>query len=390
MRQRITNIFLEFTRSEKNAGLVLIFCTIISLILANSAFSEEYIHFWHQHISISIMDFELNYSIEHWINDGLMTIFFILVGLEIERELYAGELHPIKNALLPIMAAVGGMIVPALIYSAINFNYPTIKGFGIPMATDIAFSLAILSLVSNKVPSSVKVILTALAIIDDLGSIFVIAFFYGQDIKWFYLGTSLGIFLILLIMNRLKIYRLTPYALLFIPMWYCMMKSGIHATLSGVLFAFALPFNDREEKNPSVRLQEMLHIPVGFLILPLFTLANTAIPIKTEYVSELLNVHSLGIGLGLYIGKPSGIFLGILLLVKLKIVRLPEGVSWYKIISMGVVAGIGFTMSIFISHLAFDEEVLIQSSKMMILITAVMSGITGYLMFLLSKNKLIE
>jgi len=390
MRQRITNIFLEFTSSEKNSGLVLIFCTIISLILANSAISEEYIHFWHQHISINIMDFELNYSIEHWINDGLMTIFFILVGLEIERELYAGELHPIKNALLPIMAAIGGMIVPALIYLAFNFNYPTIKGFGIPMATDIAFSLAILSLVSNKVPSSVKVILTALAIIDDLGSIFVIAFFYGQDIQWFYLGTALGIFLILLIMNRLKIYRLTPYILLLIPMWYCMMKSGIHATLSGVLFAFALPFDNKEDKNPSIRLQEILHIPVGFLILPLFTLANTAIPIKTEYVSELLNVHSLGIGLGLFIGKPLGIFLGILLIVKLKIVRLPEGISWYEIISMGVVAGIGFTMSIFITHLAFKDDALVQSSKMMILISAVISGITGYLMFLLSKNKFIE
>lgn len=387
MRQRLTNLFLEFTRSEKNSGLVLILCTIVSLILANSSFSEQYIQFWHQHLSISFFDTNLSYTLEHWINDGLMTIFFLLVGLEIERELYEGELHPIRNAILPIVAAIGGMIAPALLYAVINWNLPTINGFGIPMATDIAFSLAILSLVSNKVPFSLKILLTALAIIDDLGSIFVIAFFYGQDIQWFYLFLSLSIFILLLIMNRLKIYRLTPYLILGIPMWYCMMKSGIHATLSGVLLAFAVPFNFKREKNPSLRLQDMLHVPVGFIVLPLFTLANTAIRIKFEYISNLLSPHALGIGIGLFIGKPLGITLSIFLITKLKIVSLPEHVKWHRILATGVVAGIGFTMSIFITHLAFDNETLIQSSKLMILLGSFISGLTAYLMFLLSKTR---
>jgi len=385
MKQKLTNIFLEFTSSEKNAGLVLIVCTIISLILANSSFSNEYIHFWHQSLSFSFLSLELNFPLEHWINDGLMTIFFFMVGLEIERELYEGELHPIKNAILPIVAAIGGMLMPAFIYILINFHSPTVKGFGIPMATDIAFSLAVLSLVSNRIPFALKVLLTALAIIDDLGSIFVIAFFYGQSIQWNYLLASLGIFLVLLIFNRLKIHRITPYLLLGLPMWYCMLQSGIHATLSGVLLAFALPFK-KGENNPSIRMQEMLHIPVGFLILPLFTFANTAIPIKTEFIGSLLEKHSLGIGLGLFLGKPLGIFLSTYALVKLNIVRLPEKVSWYKIWSMGVVAGIGFTMSIFITHLAFTDEVHIQSAKLMILIGSTLSGITAYLMFLRSKR----
>lgn len=383
MRKKFTNIFLEFTRSEKNAGLVLIVCTIISLLLANSTFSEEYIHFWHHTLSISFLNLELNFPLEQWINDGLMTIFFFMVGLEIERELYEGELHPIKNAILPIIAAIGGMLMPAFIYILINLNSPTIKGFGIPMATDIAFSLAVLSLVSNRVPFFIKVLLTALAIIDDLGSIFVIALFYGQSLQWFYLLASIGIFFVMIILNRLKVYRLTPYLILVFPMWYFMLQSGIHATLSGVLLAFALPFK-KGENNPSIRMQEMLHLPVGFIILPLFTLANTAIPIKTEYLSNLLEIHCLGIGLGLFIGKPLGIFLSSYTVVKLKIVQLPERISWYKIWSMGVVAGIGFTMSIFITHLAFTDEVYIQSAKLMILIGSTLSGIMAYLMFLKS------
>lgn len=390
MKQRITKLFYEFTNSEKNSGLILIVCTIISLILANASFSESYIHFWHQSFSLSFGNIDLNYPLEVWINDGLMTIFFLLVGLEIERELYEGELHPIKNAIAPIIAAIGGMLMPALIYIIFNFNSPTIKGFGIPMATDVAFSLAILSLVSNRVSVSLKILLTALAIIDDLGSILVIALFYGKSIQWWYLLLSLGIYIVLLIFNRLKIYRLTTYILLGLPMWYCMLKSGIHATLSGVLLAFALPFNYRGEKNPSIRLQEMLHIPVGFIILPLFTLANTAIHIKTEYINSLLDTHTLGIGLGLFFGKPLGIFLSIYLLVKLKIIQHYENVGWYKIWAIGVVAGIGFTMSIFITHLAFDDEVLIQSSKMMILIGSALSGITAYVMFMLSKKNITE
>lgn len=389
MRKRIVNLFLEFTQSERNAGMVLIVCTVVSLILANSAFSETYVGLWHQKMSFSFLNFEMTHILEEWINDGLMTIFFLLVGLEIERELYEGELHPIKNAIVPIAAAIGGMLIPATIYAIINFNSPTIRGFGIPMATDIAFSLAVLSLVANKVPLALKVLLTSLAIIDDLGSIIVIAVFYGKGIQWFYLMSALGIFLILLIMNKLKIYRLTPYLLLGIVMWYCMLKSGIHATISGVLLAFALPFNYRGEKNPSIRLQEMLHIPVAFLVLPIFTLANTAIPLNFEYINNLSGVHAIGIALGLIAGKPVGILLGIYLVVRLKIVRLPNNVNWYQLLALGTSAGIGFTMSIFFAQLAFNDEVLVQSSKMMILISSCFSGLLAYLMFVLKKTKTI-
>ncbi len=392
MKQFLTNIFLEFTRSERSAGLLLIICTIFSLTIANNNnLGEKYIHFWHQNLNLSFVNFEMNYPLKHWIDDGLMTIFFLLVGLEIERELYAGELHPIKNAIIPIVAAIGGMLAPAIIYSIVNYNLSTIQGFGIPMATDIAFSLAILSLVSNKVPFSIKILLTSLAIIDDLGAITVIALFYGEEIHWAYLFISLSIFIILLIMNRLKIYYLTPYLLLGLPMWYFMMNSGIHASIAGVLLAFAIPFsNGNDDKNPSIKLQEALHIPVGFIILPLFILANTAIPIKIEYINSLLDKHSLGIGLGLCLGKPIGIFLSIYTIVKLKIVELPKNVNWYNVLSLGVLAGIGFTMSIFITHLAFnDNETLIQSSKIMILISAIISSAVAYMMFLFSGKRKI-
>ncbi|GIV28938.1 MAG: Na(+)/H(+) antiporter NhaA [Bacteroidia bacterium] len=388
MRRGIVNLFVEFTQSERNAGIVLMVCSILSLILANSVISEAYVNFWHQKMSFSFLNFEMTHTLEEWINDGLMTIFFLLVGLEIERELYEGELHPIKNAIVPIAAAIGGMVMPAVIYTIVNFNSPdTLRGFGIPMATDIAFSLAVLSLVANRVPLALKVLLTSLAIIDDLGSIIVIAVFYGKDIHYFYLMGALGIFLILLIMNKLKIYRLTPYLLLGIVMWYCMLKSGIHATLSGVLLAFALPFNYRGEKNPSIRLQEMLHIPVAFLVLPIFTLANTAIPLNFEYINSLSGVHAIGIALGLIAGKPLGILLGIYLVVRLKIVQLPNNVNWYQLLALGMSAGIGFTMSIFFAQLAFNDDVLIQSSKMMILISSCFSGWMAYLMFVLKKPK---
>ncbi|MCX7729047.1 MAG: Na+/H+ antiporter NhaA [Bacteroidia bacterium] len=385
MKLRITNVFLEFTKSEKNAGLLLIICTMCSLVMSNSLWSDVYIHFWHQKVALSALHFKMEYTLEQWINDGLMTIFFLLVGLEIERELYEGELHPIKNAIIPVVAALGGMMVPALLYGLVNFNSPTIKGFGIPMATDIAFSLAVLSLVSDRVPASLKVLLTSLAIIDDLGAIIVIALFYGKGIEWFYLMSSLGIFFVLLIMNRLKIYRLTPYLILGVVMWYCMLRSGIHATISGVLLAFALPFKYRENKNPSIQLQEMLHVPVAFIVLPVFTLCNTAIPIKMNFIDSMLDVHSLGIMLGLVAGKPLGIVMGVYLLIKWKVVRLSENINWYQLWAMGMSAGIGFTMSIFFAHLAFNDEVLVQSSKMMVLLSSFISGLLAYLMFRLKS-----
>lgn len=378
-------IFKKFTGSEKNAGLVLLVCTLISLWIANTSLGESYIHFWHTKIGFDTL--HLNLSAEHWINDGLMTIFFLMVGLEIERELYAGELHPLKNAFLPIVAALGGMLVPALIFVGINYNSNTLNGFGIPMGTDIAFALGILALAGKRVPSSIKILLTAIAIIDDLGSIIIIALFYGTGINYFYLCCSLAIFILLLILNRLKVLKLFPYLILGIPMWWFMMESGIHPTISGVLLAFAFPFGDGSESSPSIRLQKILHVPVAFIILPLFTLANTAIPIQSEFLSGLNDPHALGIGLGLVLGKPIGILSACFAVIKLKIIKMPEGLAWYDLLSMGCIAGIGFTMSIFITQLAFTEDILIQSSKLMILLASACAGTLGLSLFYFKRTK---
>lgn len=386
MNTKLSKLFKDFTSSEKNAGLVLVFCTILSLLLANSNFQHNYLHFWHQETGFSLPFINLNLSIEHWINDGLMTIFFLLVGLEIERELYDGELHPIKNALLPILCAIGGMIVPAIIYNFFNFNTETSSGFGIPMGTDIAFALGIISLAGNKVPSSIKILLTAIAIIDDLGSIIVIAIFYGSGINYTSLLLSLCCFITLLVLNRLKINSLIPYLILGIVMWFFMMQSGIHPTISGVLLAFAIPFGKGDEKSISIKLQSFLHLPVAFIILPLFTLANTAIPIKTEFIANLSGQHSLGILFGLFVGKPIGIVSAFYLAIKTKITVLPNQTNWQHIVGLGTIAGIGFTMSIFITQLAFNKDEIIQSAKLMILITSTLAAVAGLLIFKLNKT----
>lgn len=388
MNLKITELFKDFTSSEKNAGLALVFCTIISLFISNSSFSDTYLHFWHHKLGFSFADYSLNFSVEHWINDGLMTVFFLLVGLEIERELYAGELHPIKNALLPIICAIGGMIVPAIIFGLFNFNTDTINGFGIPMGTDIAFALGIIALAGNKVPVAIKVLLTAIAIIDDLGSILIIALFYGSEMNFLYLGLSLLIFVVLLALNRLQIHKMYPYLILGFLMWFFMMQSGIHPTISGVLLAFAIPFGKGDEKSISIRLQSILHLPVAFVILPLFTLANTAIPIKGEFVSNLSQSHSLGIFFGLLIGKPIGIISAFYLAIKVKLSQWPNLTSWRHIIGLGCIASIGFTMSIFITQLAFTNEALVQSSKLMILITSTIAAVLGLIIFHSSKTKI--
>lgn len=390
MKSALSDIFKDFTKSEKNAGIILLLCVGISIFLSNTSYSDTYIHFWHHKTGFWLLNYDLRFSIEHWINDGLMTVFFLMVGLEIERELYNGELNPLKNAILPITGAIGGMLVPALIFSLMNFSSDTSKGFGIPMGTDIAFALGILSLAGDKVPVSLKILLTAIAIIDDLGSILIIALFYGNNIQLGYLGASLAIFGVLLILNRLKVYNVIPYIILAFPMWFFMMQSGIHPTISGVLLAFAFPFGDGSGKSPSIVLQHKLHTPVAFIILPLFTLANTAIPIKTEFVSGLSNQHALGIGLGLVLGKPIGIMAGSWLAVKTKIVKLPATITWYNLLCMGFLGGIGFTMSIFITQLAFNSEFLIQSSKLMILLSSAIAGVTGYLLFQLSPRRKIK
>jgi NhaA family Na+:H+ antiporter len=376
---RITKLFNDFFHSEKAGGFILIACTLISLLLTNSGLGEQYLSFWHYQIG--------NHSFEHWINDGLMTIFFLLIGLELEREIYAGELSNIKNAMLPIFAALGGMIVPAGLYLFLNYGTETQSGAGIPMATDIAFALGILSLLGSRVPLSLKIFLTALAVIDDLGAILVIAIFYTKDLVWSNLLISLGIFVILLIMNRLKVRNLIPYLALGVVMWYFMLNSGVHATITGVLLAFAIPFGNGDEKSTSYILQHFLHIPVAFFILPLFALANTAIILNSDWHYALSHNYTLGIALGLIVGKPIGIWLFSFLAVKLKISELPEDLNWKSIFGVSFLGGIGFTMSIFITLLAFSDGEHIDNAKIMILVSSLIAGIIGLVYLKINLKK---
>lgn len=378
-----TKLFKDFFESEKSGGLTLIACTAVSLIIANSTWASSYEHFWHT-------DFA-GHGISHWINDGLMTIFFLLIGLELEREVYQGELSNIKDALLPIFAAIGGMFVPAGLFLLLTYGTEGQAGIGIPMATDIAFALGILSLLGNKVSTSLKVFLTALAVIDDLGAIFVIAIFYTKTILWMNLFIALGIFALLLVFNRLKVRNLIPYLLGGVAMWYFMLNSGVHATITGVLLAFAIPFGNGDEKSTSYILQHFLHRPVAFIILPLFALANTAIAIDGNIVETLTHNYSLGIALGLIVGKPLGIFLISFAVVSLGICKLPFDLDWKSIIGAGFLGGIGFTMSIFITLLAFENDTVINNAKFMILTASLLAGMLGYfyLKFTL-KNEVVE
>jgi Na+:H+ antiporter, NhaA family len=314
-------------------------------------------------------------------------IFFLLVGLELERELYIGELADLRRSLLPVFAAIGGMAVPALIHFIFNQGTPSQHGVAIPMATDIAFSLGVLSLLGNRVPASLKVFLTALAIIDDLGAILVIAFFYSKGFSAMYLGLSLGIFGLMLVLNRLRMHRLWIYLVLGAVMWYFMYRSGVHATIAGVLTAFAIPFGNGDEKSPSYHLQHVLHKPVAFFILPLFALANTAIAIPATWMEDLGSPNSMGIMLGLLVGKPAGIFLFAILSIVLGFSKLPPGLQKVHLLWTGLLAGIGFTMSIFIAHLAFTEEALIVGSKIAIIIGSLLAGLLGFVLLKISLKK---
>lgn len=335
--------------------------------------------FWRLKIGLETGKFIFKLSVEHWINDGLMVIFFLLIGLEIERELYVGELSDLKNASLPMFAALGGMVTPALLHFSLNGGTPTQSGFGIPMATDIAFAIGVLALLGNKVPVSLKIFLTALAIVDDLGAIIVIALFYVSDFSLLYLVSALGIFVGLLMLNRLGVRWLPFYLISGIIMWYFMLTSGIHATLAGVLLAFAIPFAGGDEQSPSYRLQHFLHKPVALFVMPLFALANTGIALTPGWLEALATPNSLGIFAGLFFGKPLGIVLFSVLAVKLGLSQWPSDVSWKHTIGAGFLGGIGFTMSIFITFLAFASPEVIESSKIAILLSSLAAGATGFL-----------
>jgi len=379
---KLTRLFNEFFNSEKAGGIILIFVTVLSLGLANSPLQTDYIKLWN-------LDFG-GTSIVHWINEGLMTIFFLLICLELEREIYIGELSNFKKASLPIFGAFGGMLVPAGLFLLLNYGTDSQVGAGIPMATDIAFAIGILSLLGSRVPSSLKIFLIALAIIDDLGAIIVIAIFYSSSLTFLNLIIALGIFGILLILNRLKVHNLIPYLIGGVVMWHFMQHSGIHATITGVLLAFAVPFEDGSEKSPSYILQHFLHKPVAFVILPLFALANTCLPIDTYFWNSITQPYSLGIIIGLVIGKPLGIVLFSLIAVGLGISILPPDLKWKNIIGIGILGGIGFTMSIFITLLAFDNQTIVNHSKIAILLASLIAGIVGFIWLKLTLKTVIS
>jgi NhaA family Na+:H+ antiporter len=372
-------VFTHFLNSEKLSGIVLIICSLFSVVISNTTAGGGYINFWHSQFAGKPLEF--------WINDGLMTIFFLMVGLEIEREFYAGELSDLRKSMLPVLAATGGMIAPALIHTLFNHGTATQGGFGIPMATDIAFTLAVLSLLGKRVPLSLKIFLTALAIIDDLGAIVVIAIFYSHGFSLLYFGLAMVVFVFLLILNRLRFSVTIVYLLMGMGMWYFMLRAGIHPTISGVLLAFAIPFGKGDDNSVSIRLQRKLHMVVALLILPLFALANTAIPLAGVRFSDLALPNNLGIILGLTIGKPVGIMLFSIAGIAIGLCHLPTGISRKHLFWAACLAGIGFTISIFITLLAFSDPAVTNSSKVSIILASVVSGVIGFTGLSISLKK---
>ncbi len=430
--EKLTYPIQEFLHQQASGGILLIIATVIALAWANSPFSESYYHLWHTYIKLDIGGIGLNYSLHHWINDGLMVIFFFVVGLEIKREMLVGELSSAKKAALPIAAALGGMIFPALIYTIFNLGSEGSSGWGIPMATDIAFVVGILALLGNRVPLALKIFILALAIVDDLGAVLVIAIFYTSNISYTSLLIGAGLIVLLIAMNKMGVRNLLVYTLVGIALWLAFLKSGVHATVAGVLLAFTIPvssrintkkfknetesllkdFNnagehgenvltnserltivDQIENNcekiltPLQRFEHGLHPWVSFFIMPVFALANAGVTIGSGFSSALTHPVSIGIILGLFIGKQIGIFGFSYLAVKLKLASEPEGVSWKKIYAASILAGIGFTMSLFIANLAFNSPDLLNISKVGILTGSLLSGIVGFIILKSALNK---
>lgn len=374
----LTETFNRFVESERAGGILLALCTLASLLLANSSLGPAWLGIWHAELA--------GMSIAHWVNDGLMAIFFLMIGLELERALYVGELSSLRLALLPIIAAIGGMAAPALIHYGLNQGLPTQPGLGIPMATDIAFALGALALLGARIPAALKVFIVAFAVIDDLGAIVMIALFYTRDLSLPHLAASLGVWLVLLLLNRShRVHALSPYLIGGVAMWVLMLQSGVHATLAGVLLAFAIPFHSRDEhrSSPSHVLENRLHTPVAFIVLPVFALANTGVVLNASLLQEVLAPNGAGILAGLVIGKPLGIVLMTWLAVSFGLCRLPQPLTWRHLAGAGLLGGIGFTMSIFITQLAFgDQPSLVDASKLAIFGASLLAGVLGTLVLM--------
>lgn len=371
----------DFLHSGTGPGILLIACVIISLLIANSPLGKVFESLLNTEIGYHSESLHLKYPILLWVNDGLMAIFFLLVGLEIKRELIQGELSSPKKAVLPIFAALGGVIVPALSFILLNKGTETAPGWAIPMATDIAFALAIITLLGKKVPFSLKIFLAALAIVDDLMAILVIAIFYAGELHYNYMFYAIGIFLLLLLFNRLGIKNITFYLIPGLFIWYFIHHSGIHATIAGVLTAFTLPTKSKSDKEaPLLRLEHALNRPVNLLIMPFFALVNTNIEFVDGMLEGLITPLGLGIILGLFLGKPFGIFLFSWVSIKLGLSTMPKHAGWKHILGVGMLAGIGFTMSIFIALLSFTgHELLMAEAKFSVLVASVISGVCGSL-----------
>ena len=429
----LLNPINEFLHKEASGGILLIICTVVALVWANSPWSDSYHHLWHTYINIDFGNvLNLNYSLHHWINDGLMAIFFFTVGLEIKRELLVGELSSMQKASLPIAGAIGGMVVPALLYVIFNSGGQGADGWGIPMATDIAFVVGIMALLGSRIPLTLKIFVLALAIADDIGAVLVIAIFYTAEISTTALIVAGVVLILLIVLNRLGTKSLIAYTILGIILWLAFLKSGVHATIAGVLLAFAIPassrfntqeFSDRVKhlinkfdetgehwKNvlnnaerqhdvmaienscekvltPLQRFEHGLHPWVAFFIIPIFALANAGVTLAgLDVLNALFSPISLGIIIGLFIGKQVGIFAFSFFAVKMKFASLPEGVNWKNLYGAGVLAGIGFTMSLFIAGLAFNDPALIDLSKIGVLAGSLFSGIVGYVFLKSSSN----
>jgi len=430
----LLNPINEFLHREASGGILLIICTVIALIWANSPLSDSYHHLWHTYLDINFGNvFNLNYSIHHWINDGLMAIFFFTVGLEIKRELLVGELSSLQKASLPIAGAIGGMVVPATLFVIFNSGGIGADGWGIPMATDIAFVVGIMALLGSRIPLTLKIFVLALAIADDIGAVLVIAVFYTAEISVTALVIAGIVLILLIILNKLGTINIIPYTILGIILWLAFLKSGVHATIAGVLLAFTIPassrfntkeFSDRVKhliksfdetgehwKNvlnnaesqhdvmaiesscekiltPLQRFEHGLHPWVAFFIIPIFALANAGVTLAgLDIFDALFSPISLGIIIGLFIGKQFGIFAFSFLAVKMKLASLPDGVNWKNLYGAGILAGIGFTMSLFIAGLAFADPALLDLSKIGVLTGSLLSGIVGYIYLKSSPEK---
>jgi len=390
MINNISKPFKWFFKLEAASGVVLLIAAILALIISNGSLADLYFHTLEKYLFIGVNEFGLKLSVHHWINDALMAIFFFFVTLEIKREFIQGELSNLKQAMLPIIAAVGGMIIPALFYVVINFgNSETMNGWAIPSATDIAFSLGILSLLGSRVPISLKVFLTALAIIDDLGAILIIAFFYSGDLSLFYLSLILISYILLLALNKFSVKIFTPYLIIGLFMWFFTYKSGIHATIAGVLLASTIPHRLKDHDfSLLVKLEHAISPYVAFMIMPLFAFANAGVSLAGLSLSTLLNPVPLGILCGLFFGKQIGVLLFSFVSIKLKFAEMPNNSSWLSFYGVSILTGIGFTMSLFVGNLAFVENVqYMDGVKIGVLAGSLLSTLAGYFLLLVTSKK---